>query len=126
MDALLARLAAVRGTEVRVRVVPTIGADRREEVSFADLQSEPGTLLDPQVNAPQRATVTARDTLGNEIFFDHLYQIGSIGILRCRAGCQPFRVEIRPSTQLINAFGDFPHVHRFFRGVFITQGKTPS
>jgi hypothetical protein len=48
-----------------VRVVPTIDADQQQEIQFADLQSEAGAPLDAQANAPQRATVSARDTLGN-------------------------------------------------------------
>jgi hypothetical protein len=48
-----------------VRVVPAIEPNQTQEVRFADLLSEAGTLLDPAINAPQQATVAARDTLGN-------------------------------------------------------------
>jgi hypothetical protein len=48
-----------------VRVVPTIDTDQNADIRFADLVSEAGTMLDGGVNAPQTATVAARDTLGN-------------------------------------------------------------
>jgi hypothetical protein len=47
------------------RTVPTIDPDQEATVRLSDLTSEAGTILDAGVNAPQSATVTARDTLGN-------------------------------------------------------------
>jgi len=48
-----------------VRVMPAIEPDQDTAVRFADLATESGTLLDAAINAPQTATVAARDTLGN-------------------------------------------------------------
>jgi hypothetical protein len=48
-----------------VHVVPTIDADQAADVRLSDLTSESGTILDAGMNAPQSATVIARDTLGN-------------------------------------------------------------
>jgi hypothetical protein len=48
-----------------VKVVPTIDADQDADVRLSDFMSEAGIVLDAGLNAPQRAAVTARDTLGN-------------------------------------------------------------
>jgi hypothetical protein len=47
------------------RTVPAIDSDQEAAMRLSDLTSEGGTILDAGVNAPQSATVTARDTLGN-------------------------------------------------------------
>jgi hypothetical protein len=58
-------VTAAGATSPFVRVVPTIDRDQQQEIPFAELQSEAGSPLDAQANAPERATVSARDTLGN-------------------------------------------------------------
>jgi hypothetical protein len=56
---------AAGSTEPFVRIVPTIETNQNQEVRLNDFHTEDGTLLDPAVNAPERISVAARDTLGN-------------------------------------------------------------
>lgn len=48
-----------------VAVIPTIEANTTQVVPLAQLKSDEGTAADAAGSLPERAAVTARDTLGN-------------------------------------------------------------
>src|SRR5277367_1937031 len=67
--------------------------------------------------ADEFAVVIHRDSLGDQIFLDHLDQILCIAVFRSRTRGQAGGVEIGPSAELIDALRDLVHVAGLFLGV---------
>src|ERR1700679_2307731 len=67
--------------------------------------------------ADQFAIVIDGDAFGDQVFLDHLDQIGRLAVFGGRACRQAGRIEVGHAAQLVDALGDLVHVALLFLGV---------